>query len=210
MKITFISDTHNSPPLRLPECDVLIHSGDATRWGERSEVEDFAAWFRAQEAAVKVFVPGNHDILFETDEALARSIMGDEVITLIHEPATIVVGDTRVKLFGSPWTPRFRDWAFNADPAQLPALWGAIPDDTDILITHGPPFAILDANQFGVLAGCRDLAAETARVDPVIHAFGHIHECGGQYVEYGKTLFVNAACRPQTFSVRPTLKVIHD
>jgi Icc-related predicted phosphoesterase len=66
-----------------------------------------------------------------------------------------------------------------------------IPANTDILITHGPPYGILDKNRVGFSAGCQSLKRAVKRIHPKLHVFGHIHEAGGM-VEMGGTTFVNA------------------
>ena len=81
-----------------------------------------------------------------------------------------------------------------------------IPDDTAVLITHGPPFGIRDRNVTGEFTGCRDLLAAITRVRPRLHVFGHIHEGAGTQVHSALgTTFVNAsmlgagydvACKP--------------
>lgn len=87
-----------------------------------------------------------------------------------------------VNFFGSPWQPSFCDWAFNADIGpELAEKWKAIPNDVDVLITHGPPRGILDRNSDGFVCGCPDLRNEVLdRVKPRLHVFGHIHESYGK------------------------------
>ena len=82
-----------------------------------------------------------------------------------------------VKFYGSPWQPRFFDWAFNKDRgAPLKAIWDKIPLDTDVLITHGPPHGILDLTFDKIKAGCEELLLAVQRIKPKVHVFGHIHE----------------------------------
>ena len=66
-----------------------------------------------------------------------------------------------------------------------------IPANTDILITHGPPYGILDKNRVGFSAVCQSLKRAVKRIQPKLHVFGHIHEAGGM-VEMEGTTFVNA------------------
>ena len=50
-----------------------------------------------------------------------------------------------LKVYGSPWQPRFSDSAFNLSRgAELRAVWDKIPSDTDILVTHSPPLGVMD------------------------------------------------------------------
>jgi len=87
-----------------------------------------------------------------------------------------------VKFYGSPWQPRFFDWAFNLDRGEeIKKKWDLIPMDTDVLITHGPPYGILDLTHEGEKVGCEELMKAVLRVQPKIHIFGHIHEAYGEY-----------------------------
>jgi Icc-related predicted phosphoesterase len=96
---------------------------------------------------------------------------------------------------GSPWQPWFLDWAFNLPRGpELAAIWKKIPDDTDVLITHTPPYGILDRLISGKHAECADLVHALARVKPKVHVFGHIHEAYGR-VEQDGTIYVNASVR---------------
>jgi Icc-related predicted phosphoesterase len=100
-----------------------------------------------------------------------------------------------VKFYGSPWQPEFCNWAFNLsrDTGELGDKWAMIPEDTDVLITHGPPMGILDKCDHGKRVGCEELFNEvTHRVKPKIHVFGHIHEEYGTH-KTDDTLFVNAS-----------------
>jgi Icc-related predicted phosphoesterase len=86
------------------------------------------------------------------------------------------------------------DYAFNRQRgAEIKAYWDKIPADVDVLITHGPPYGILDKTLFQMHVGCEELRnAVQERIQPKIHAFGHIHEAYGQ-VKEGNTLFINAS-----------------
>ncbi|KAJ1387204.1 Metallo-dependent phosphatase-like protein, partial [Ochromonadaceae sp. CCMP2298] len=111
--------------------------------------------------------------------------------------------DCGLKVWGSPWQPEFCDWAFNLPPGpRLKEKWAMIESDTDILITHGPPRGILDANSQRYHCGCADLLkAVRDRVKPRLHIFGHIHESYGTFSD-GHTLFVNGSTC--TLSYRPS------
>jgi Icc-related predicted phosphoesterase len=115
-----------------------------------------------------------------------------------------------LKVWGSPWQPRFFDWAFNLDRGpDLAAKWALVPDDTDILITHGPPVGILDRTFRGTETGCADLLARVKVVKPRLHLFGHIHEAAG-VVETPDTLFVNASIGTERFTGRGAVVVSWD
>ena len=83
-----------------------------------------------------------------------------------------------IKIYGTPWQPKFCGWAFNLERGQeLMDKWDLIPDDTDILITHTPPVGYGDLCSSGTRAGCVDLLLSVQhRIQPKYHVYGHIHE----------------------------------
>jgi Icc-related predicted phosphoesterase len=193
MRVVCISDTHGQhKKLALPEGDLLIHAGDATMSGTIPEVASFFKWFEAQPHEHKVFVAGNHDWLFEKDNARARSMVPANVHYLEDSEILLKHGQDTYYVWGSPVQPEFGNWAFNRNQAEIVNHWDLIPDRTDILITHGPPLGILDHNFFGSRCGCWDLRRAVWRTNPKLHVFGHIHESYGEWDE-GGVHFVNAS-----------------
>lgn len=193
MRIVCISDTHNcNEQIKVPDGDILIHAGDATITGRVDEIVLFNKWFARLPHENKIFIAGNHDWLFETNNNYARQILSDEIIYL-QDSSTEIEG---LKFYGSPWQPRFYDWAFNLmRDAELAEKWKLIPDDTDILITHGPPNGILDEvprKYFIENTGCEELRKRVEQIKPKLHVFGHIH-CGYGTAEQFGTKFVNAS-----------------
>jgi Icc-related predicted phosphoesterase len=204
-KIVLISDTHNlHSKITIPECDILIHAGDATGRGTLQEVSSFLYWFSQQPAKHKVLVWGNHDILAEDDSSLVRMIISEyPSITYLENSEATVMG---LRIWGSPWTPRFFDWAFNADPDKLIEVWSSIPEGIDILVTHGPPFGILDETEEGVNAGCKILLSEVqTRVKPKYHVVGHIHEGHGIKIVDGITFINASSCNRKYQPVNPPI-----
>ena len=193
MRVVCVSDTHLfhlQSSMVIPDGDVLLHAGDTTRRGSLDEIAMFNAWFSAQPHPHKVFVAGNHDFGFE-QQPLAAQAMLDPAIHYLQDAEVTVAG---LRIWGSPWQPRFFDWAFNLDRGPtIRAKWRLIPDGVDVVITHGPPMGILDQTTRGVAAGCQDLFDElTTRVKPRLHLFGHIHEGYGREDRDG-IAFVNAS-----------------
>ena len=188
MRIVCISDTHGlHGQLRLPDGDLLICTGDFSRRGRRAEVADFNDWLGTLPHRHKVVVAGNHDFLFAQDRE-ARTLLTHA--TYLEDEECVVHG---LRIYGSPWQPRFFNWAFNLDRGEpLRRIWERIPQGIDILLTHGPPHGILDVTVRGLRVGCEELAAALPRVRPRLHVFGHIHESYGQLVRDG-THFVNAS-----------------
>lgn len=187
MKLVLISDTHGKHrQLQLPVGDMLIHAGDISRHGEMDTIQDFNDWLAELPFKYKVVIAGNHDFCFET-------LVGQKLLTnaTYLQDSTIVIEG--LKIYGSPWQPRFFDWAFNLDRGDpLKAKWQEIPADTDILITHGPPWGVGDTTNRGVLAGCQDLLERIQEISPKLHVFGHIHEGYGLY-QNTPTIFANAS-----------------
>lgn len=181
MLVTIISDTHGLHDcVTLPGGDLLIHCGDVSPAGEIADVERFLSWYRRQDYARKVFIAGNHDWLFQREPQRARRLVAQFPSVCYLQDSAVEVGG--LKLYGSPWTPQFYDWAFMLPrrSLDLARVWAKIPDDTNVLITHGPPYRVLDINPSGEHAGCEAMAR---RVDGLgrlrLHAFGHIHTSYG-------------------------------
>lgn len=200
MEITFISDTHSRHTditKDLPGGDLLLHSGDFMNSGvKQNEMFSFCDWFnKLDEYDSKIFIAGNHDILFEQSPTFVKgALSGYKWIDYLQDEE-IIVND--VKIYGSPWQPEFYNWAFNL-PRRGPGLssrWENIPNDTDILITHGPPQGILDISgppySQGDL-GCELLRVRVDELKPKIHLFGHIHGSYG-YKFINGTHFINAS-----------------
>jgi len=193
-KIVCLSDTHNcNEKIVVPDGDILIHAGDATIRGTEMEVEQFLRWYSALPHKHKIFVAGNHDWLYETNNRFARLLTANFKITYLQDSFTEIEG---LKIYGSPWQPRFFDWAFNLmRGAELAEKWKLIPSDADILITHGPPFGILDEvpRKYWIEnTGCEELRKKVEEIRPKAHIFGHIH-CGyGQTEQFG-VKFINAS-----------------
>ena len=200
-RITFLSDTHTKHDKLngfLPGGDVLLHSGDLTGRGYITEIENFMKWYdNINNYDTKVFIAGNHDFGFENDNEKVKGLLtGYKTIDYLEDDL-LMVGedyDTMIKIWGTPWQPEFHNWAFNLPRGEkLKEKWDMIPLNTDILITHGPPFGKLDYVPYdGVNVGCEDLLFKVQEIKPKIHVFGHIHE-GYGYVFDGNTHYINAA-----------------
>ena len=192
MRIVAISDTHLQHlrySIKVPEGDLLIHSGDALNSGNAGDLAPFSSWFGGLPHKRKIFVAGNHDRVFEKNPTFARAGLPKGVIYLQDDQVEI----DGFKIYGAPWQPEFLGWAFNLSRGgALREKWDKIPDGIDILITHGPPFGILDRTIEGEYVGCEELLEAVKRVKPKVHIFGHIHHGYGRKVVDG-TLFVNAA-----------------
>lgn len=107
-----------------------------------------------------------------------------------------------LKIWGSPWSLRFPGMnpdcmAFTVDTEEeLAEKWALISDDVDILVTHSPPFTILDKTIDCRQVGSSSLMAEhIRRFKPALWVFGHIHESYGQDgpFQWNNTKYVNAS-----------------
>jgi predicted phosphodiesterase len=204
MKITLISDTHTKHQnlnSDLPGGDILIHSGDFMNSGyDKSDATDFFNWFSSIKGYdKKIFIAGNHDRILENDPTWSLLTIKNypNLIYLQDEGYSIydIDGDSSVKLYGSPWQPAFFNWAFNLprNGEEMKSKWDAIPKDTDILITHGPPFGYLDIpGGQSIRVGCEMLRYRVDELKPKIHVFGHVHGGYGYYFN-GHTHFFNAS-----------------
>lgn len=192
MKLCIISDTHGKhKQLTLPDADVIIHCGDMTPMGREHEVHNFMKWFSGLEQyKYRICIAGNHDWIFELNHTLAMTLIPSNVIYL--EDTEIVIDG--VKFYGTPVQKPFMNWAFNRPEEKLEHYWGMIPDDTDVLITHSPPYMVGDMVKWDRShQGSPSLYKEVIeRIHPNIHCFGHIHEGNGiRHVD--DVTFINAS-----------------
>ena len=194
-KITFISDTHTKHrhlTNDLPGGDILIHCGDISSRGYKNEIENFLGWFDGIKGyEYKIFIAGNHDFGFQDNPKECAKLLQDyPTVTYLEDSSVIVDG---IKIYGSPWQPRFHNWAFNVNRGwDIAQKWEKIPQDTDILITHGPLLGILDITNISERVGCQDLYNKVMEIKPKVHAFGHIHSSYGMKEIDGMT-FINAS-----------------
>lgn len=185
MRLVCISDTHGDHErLDLPPGDVLVHAGDLSAHGKDAETQAFMRWFGHQDYRYRICVAGNHDSFVEQQTEKAASYATENGVTLLNDSGCDVNG---VRFWGSPITPRFYHWSFMRDPGEpIEQHWRMIPADTQVLITHGPPFGIMDQvnrdDGSKEHTGCPSLLDRLAQVKPKVHIFGHIHECHGQHV----------------------------
>lgn len=208
-RITFISDSHTKHEKLnefLPGGDILIHSGDISSRGHTIELLDFFKWFDGlHKYDHKIFIAGNHDFGFQTEPELIKGLLtGYKNIDYLEDDwISIDNGENTIKIWGSPWQPEFHSWAFNLPRGKkIKEKWDLIPDDVDILVTHGPPFGKLDYVPIsGINVGCEELLLKVEEIKPKIHQFGHIHE-GAGYVYNGDTHFFNASVLNDRYEFR--------
>ena len=209
-RLTFISDTHTKHEKLngfLPGGDILLCAGDISSRGYKTELENFFKWFDGiDNYDHKIFIAGNHDFGFQDEpETIKGLLTGYKTIDYLqYEYLGIQDGDEpELKIWGSPWQPEFHNWAFNLPRGEkIKEKWDLIPDDVDILITHGPAFGKLDYVPYdGLNVGCEELLKRIEEVKPKIHLSGHIHS-GWGYVFNGETHFFNAAILNDRYEFR--------
>ena len=222
MKLAIISDTHGSHGLvpEMPEADVFIHAGDFMNSGRYwDEITSFNTWLETIDLPKnrKLVCAGNHDILFDeyhtgsgsTEARQARYKITNA--TYLQDEEIVING---LKFYFSPWTPYFMGWGFNVSRGpEIAQFWKKIPEDTNVLVTHGPPMGILDkvdkneqlTSGRSPNLGCEDLNRRVQQLPNLkVHAFGHIHGSRGvlsrgilaKPVTYVNASFLNEAYRP--------------
>lgn len=202
MKIVAISDTHGKHQnLILPEGDMLIHAGDVSSMGKEFEIKDFLDWFSKTDFTYKILIAGNHDFYFEKiafNETILNQLIPSNIIYL-NDSGVEIEG---FRIWGSPIQPWFYNWAFNRYRGEdIKKHWNKIPQNTDILITHGPAYGILDKTTRNDNVGCEDLLEKIKEVKPKLHICGHIHEAYG-YIKESDTEFINASVLDENYNLR--------
>lgn len=228
-RITLISDTHGKHNMLnndLPGGDIILHAGDAMTSGYyQEEFTSFANWYnQLDHYEHKIFIAGNHCRLFENEPEIMRGLLTgyknidyleDEELVLYYDGPNGNEPEKSIRIYGSPYQPAFGNWAFNLprNGEELAAKWAAIPENTDILITHGPAWGYNDTTQYQryIRLGCELLRERIDVIRPKIHLCGHIHSGRGYYYD-GYTHHFNAsvlneqynyANKPFTFNWNP-------
>jgi Icc-related predicted phosphoesterase len=190
MDLVIISDTHElHREVEVPAGDLLIHAGDFTMFSKSyRQIEDYNDWLGELPHRWKLVVPGNHEFFLEADPT--RRALLDNATVLIEEAVTIA----GLKIYGSPMTPLYGGAFGKSSAADRAKHWARIPAGTNILITHGPPFGILDLSHGqSERMGDPELLTRVRQLKSLLlHSFGHVHGGYGM-VEEGQVMFVNAA-----------------
>lgn len=214
MIIDCISDLHGFYP-KLEGGDLLIVAGDLTARDHPKQHLKFLSWFSEQNYKKKILIAGNHDNFLRNCSYIAAII--ENGIEYLCDSGTEFEG---LKIWGSPWTKTFPGMnphckAFTVNnEEELTEKWALIPEDTDILITHSPPYSILDEVGEGNYVGSTSLYDRlySERIRPKLHVFGHIHESYGhipKMLDMPKTQFVNACHVNERYkSVNKPIRII--
>ena len=173
-KIFAFADTHGMyRRLNVPaDADVLICAGDACEGFAVEGLRDFFSWYNSLPAKLRIFVAGNHDMVFDEQPDYARSHIPAGVSCLENDGIEF----EGIKFYSVPARPYL----------IVPAT---IPEGGDFLITHGPAYGYLDRG-----LGCKNLFLSMASAHPKYHVFGHIHEEGlKRKAVLGGTTFLNVS-----------------
>ncbi|MFX1294854.1 MAG: metallophosphatase domain-containing protein [Promethearchaeota archaeon] len=202
LKFVCLADTHmRHNDIEVPDGDILLCAGDFTSYGSKKDVKAFNVFLNTLPHKYKVVIAGNHDFLFEKQPVLAQSLLTN---CIYLQDSSVEIEEFLI--YGTPWQPWFYDWAFNLPRGKLlKEKWNLIPEDTDILITHGPPYGHGDKVIRNGPQGCIDLLDAIRRIIPKYHIFGHIHEGYGITTE-GSTTCINAS--NVDINYKPVNKVI--
>lgn len=175
-RVAITSDWHWNAPPDVPECDLLLLPGDIFP-SSGSGFAALAEWLHRQPARSIVAVAGNHDHIATTDEG-RKAAVGMPWIYLENE----WVEAEGLRIFGSPLSTPFNNWDFMADESKLEQVWATIPDDIDVLVTHGPARGLGDKTTGGVSTGSITLRERLRELRQLrLYAWGHIHEAHGLY-----------------------------
>jgi len=168
--------------------DVLFVAGDFSYRKTEEELIDFLVWIREQHQGKVVMISGNHDRYYWKNTSGFLYLMKKFSVEYLVHSSIELYG---LNIWGSPITPPVMEGLsrrFEMDEAQRHAVWQNIPANTDIIMTHCPPFGILDQAE-GISLGCRSLRNKVLEIKPMFHFFGHIHSSYGNKEQDGIRFF---------------------
>lgn len=201
-KLVCFSDIHEQwedHVLSPPEGDILIFAGDWSFLGKFLPTNSFNLWLEKYGFGRRrnVVVAGNHEVEFSRDSS--RKSWLSAATYLEHELLDI----DGLRIFGSPYSKEFGNWVYGVSGDKAERIWNQIPEDIDVLVTHGPPFGILDQNEQGEHCGCPYLLERVKKIKPKVHIFGHIHESFGQVKKHGIKFANVSICNLRYYPVNP-------
>lgn len=193
--ICALSDLHGYLPETVPEADILVVAGDISLLSIDRDIDkamdwfesDFVGWMRSTPHKYRLFIGGNHDFCIEANLKYFQEYIDPEDMKFLHDSGLELEG---IKFYGVPWVPNLKNWAFCAEPDVLNDKYEAVPEDTNVVISHGPPFGCADVcgvkmTRSGHIVpehvGSKEANRMMARVQPDHYICGHIHEGYGHY-----------------------------
>lgn len=193
LRIVAVSDTHRNYKYKIPDGDIFIHAGDIGNFENVHDPEAYDLFLEMLEGLPhkhKLVIGANHDTYLEDHEAEFLE-KAEGICTYLKDDSEVIEG---ICFYGSPWTKYINNrHAFSIDFHHIKKIWDKIHDETDILITHQPPYQILSKSISDRELGCKALNKRVFELDILVHFMGHIHFQGGSYKQMGNTLFYNVA-----------------
>lgn len=174
MRLICIADTHNKhEEINVPKGDILIHAGDFTDAGTLRESQSFLKWFSSHPHKHKILIGGNHD--FYLEKSSIKEI-NELIPSNVHYLKESGINIGKLNIWGSPVTPGEGNWAFRKGRgAEIAEYWNKIPSNTNVLITHTPPYGIMDRLKDKSHVGCEELKKRLSALHIELHIFGHLH-----------------------------------
>lgn len=229
MKLLCMSDLHGQLPTGpFPTADVAVIAGDITpalhsfygghpagRMKQAEWIREvFLPWTQTLPVRDVVLTWGNHDHVGEHMRTLLPLAGWPSHVHPLVNDAVMLDG---VTFYGVPQTPRFYDWAFNEDDTDeaLGRCWREVPDGTDVLVSHGPPYGVVDSirigsEHLGSLTQRTWLCNPDATNRPRLVICGHIHGSGGRSGSCGNSYVHNVALVNEAYQLirQPELIVL--
>jgi len=198
IKIITCSDTHRSHwDVKVPEGDIFIFAGD-NDITDLITLHDFNDWLGTIDVNLaRIVIGGNHDFLFQS---IGKEWCKKLLTNCIYlENESIEIGG--FKIWGSPYSPYFNNWAFMLPDNMLEEIWATIPLETEILVTHTMPYGILDKCGLKMESvGSFSLKERIKEIQPKIFIGGHLHESAGKYTDY-KTDYYNVSVMDEQYNI---------
>ena len=225
IRVICFSDTHSGhqkvPIEWFPPGDIALFAGDFTNVGSLKDTKSFISFYASLPYKYKVLIAGNHEVTYdkenreriighytrhETEEcnnnididSIKNEAINDDRVIYLEDSSVELMG---LKIYGSPYSVEFGNWAFPTFDNEKGSRWEKIPNDTDIVLVHGPPYGILDKTTRGLNAGCPYLKKKISKIKPALCVFGHIHEAYG-VVQKKNTIYANASVLNIQYSVQ--------
>lgn len=147
-RIAAISDLHGQfpiiPELHDQEIDVLLVAGDIAGGSHITNAQyksmgEFVKWVHNIKPKKCFIIPGNHD--YWDFKEIFKYRQNTDLISCIIDCAEEFQG---LNVYGSPWSIPFLNWNWMNREDRLEIYYDNIPNNTDILITHGPALGMCD------------------------------------------------------------------
>lgn len=162
--------------------DYVVVAGDITHFGSIGEAQELL-WKLAGIAPV-LFVPGNCD----PPDLLYIDSIGDTIFN-IHGRLRKLNNYLIYGIGGSITTPFNTAIEYSEkDLAEFINRIASIDTSRVIIVSHNPPYGILDKTLSGIHAGSKTLRSFLDERKPILWITGHIHEARGVIEDRGVTV----------------------